>query len=84
MKINLNKLFPFLSIRIKLIVAFSLLSIVPLSIIGIVGFYNNMSAMREAVLGNLKHEVDLVNEKTSNFLSNIEFQSITPSWNGVM
>ena len=72
MKINLNKLFPFLSIRIKLIVAFSLLSIVPLSIIGIVGFYNNMSAMREAVLGNLKHEVDLVNEKTSNFLSNIE------------
>jgi PAS domain S-box-containing protein len=69
---NLNKIFSFLSIRTKLIIAFSLLSFIPLAIIGIIGVYNNINTMRETALENLEHDIDLLKEKTENFLSGID------------
>jgi PAS domain S-box-containing protein len=66
---NLNKLFPFLAIRTKLIVAFSMLSFIPLAIIGTFAIYNSISSMHKKALDNLHHDVELVNEKAQNFLS---------------
>ncbi len=71
MKFNLNKLFPFLSIQKKLIIAFSLLSFVPLSVIGVIGIYINLNSMYNNALDNLDHDVSMVNERTRNFLSKI-------------
>jgi len=53
MKFNLNKIFPFLSIRKKLIIAFALLSSIPLFILGIVGIYISWQSMREIAVENL-------------------------------
>lgn len=71
MKFNINKLFPFLSIRKKLIIAFSLLSFVPLSVIGVIGIYINLTAMYKNALDNLNHDVAMVNERARNFLSKV-------------
>jgi PAS domain S-box-containing protein len=70
-KFNINNFFHFLSIRTKLIVAFSLLAFVPLSIIGTVGFVNNIKTMHTKTLENLQHDIELVSERTGMFLSNI-------------
>jgi PAS domain S-box-containing protein len=71
MKINLNKLFPFLSIRKKMIIAFSLLSFVPLIIIGMVGIYINVNSMYKTAMVNLEHNVIMFKEKARNFLLNV-------------
>jgi PAS domain S-box-containing protein len=68
---NLNKIFPFLSIRTKLIVAFSMLSFIPLAIIGTYATYNIVSSMHKKALENLHHDLELVSEKTQNFFSEI-------------
>jgi PAS domain S-box-containing protein len=71
MKFNLNKLFPFLSIRKKLIIAFSLLSFIPLSVIGVIGIYINLTSMHNNALDNLDHDISMVNERARNFLSKV-------------
>ena len=70
-KINLNKIFPFLPLKFKLIIAFALLSSVPLFIVGIIGIYNNIDKMREIALENLSHDVSISNERAQNFISNV-------------
>ncbi len=72
MNLNLNKLFPFLSLRKKLLIAFSLLSLVPLSILGVVGVYYSFVGIREMALENLSHDVSIYNERAQNFLSNVD------------
>ena len=71
MKINISKLFPFFSIRSKLIVAFSLLSFIPLIIIGGLAIYSNLNTMRLNALNNLQHDMNLVKERARNYLTNI-------------
>jgi PAS domain S-box-containing protein len=82
MNFNLNKLFPFLSIRKKLIIAFSMLSFIPLLVIGIIGVYNNYKSMKDIALENLIHDLSILEEKAGNFLSNvnldIQFLSDSP------
>lgn len=75
MNFNLNKLFPFLSIRKKLIIAFSLLSFIPLSVIGIIGVYNNYKSMKDIALENLTHDLSILEEKASNFLLNVNLDT---------
>lgn len=81
MKFNLNKLFPFLSIRKKLIIAFSLLSFVPLCVIGSIGIYINLNSMYNNALDNLGHDISMVNERAHNFLSKVhlDIQSLNYS-----
>jgi len=71
MKFNINKLFPFLSIRRKLIIAFILLSFVPLSVIGVIGISINLTSMYNSALGNLDHDISMINERARNFLSRV-------------
>lgn len=71
MKFNINKFFTFLSIRKKLIIAFSLLSSVPILIFGIIGIFSTLNNMREVALENLSHDVAIYNERVQNFISNV-------------
>ncbi len=69
---NPNKLFDFLSIRRKLIIAFTLLTSVPLTVIGLVGIYNNIHSMQMFALENLTHDVKMINERANSFLTNVQ------------
>lgn len=70
-RFNLNKIFPFFSLRIKLIIAFALLSAIPLIIVGIVGIQNSVNKMQEIALENLTHDVLIHNERAQNFIANV-------------
>ena len=70
--LNLNTIFPWLSIRSKLLIAFAGLSILPLSLVGIHGIRSNVQTMREIALENLNRDVLTIKWKTANFLENIE------------
>ena len=68
LKYNINKLFPFLSLRTKLIIAFALLSAIPLIIVGVLGINSSVDKMREIALDNLSHDVTMYNERAQNFI----------------
>jgi PAS domain S-box-containing protein len=72
MKFNLNKLFPFLSIRKKLIIAFTLLSFIPLTLIGLINLYNNFHTLEESAFEDLNHDVSILSERAKNFLINMD------------
>jgi PAS domain S-box-containing protein len=68
---NLNKLFPWLSIRNKLLIAFAGLSILPLSFVGVYSVLTNVRMMREIALGELTQDVQTIREKSENLLDDI-------------
>ena len=70
--LNPNKIFPWLSIRSKLLIAFAGLSILPLTFVGIYGILSNVRTMQEIALENLSHDVQTIKGKTANFLESIE------------
>ena len=70
--VNLNRIFPWLSIRSKLLIAFAGLSILPLTFVGIYGILSNVRTMQEIALENLSHDVQTIKGKTANFLESIE------------
>jgi len=69
---NVNKIFPWLSIRSKLIIAFVGLSVVPVALVGLHGIFSNIKMMETIALGNLNHDVSTIKGSTANFLSSIE------------
>ncbi len=69
---NINKIFPWLSIRSKLLVAFAGLSVLPLTFVGVYGILSNVRTMQEIALENLSHDVQTIKGKASNFLESIE------------
>lgn len=64
---NINKFFKYISIRRKLIVAFTLLSVLPLLIVGIFGIIHNISNMHKIALENLKYDHNIRHERAENF-----------------
>jgi len=70
--IDLNKLFPWLSIRSKLIIAFVGLSILPIILVGIYGIISNTKSMKTNAVQNLDHDLYLIQENTANLIMNIE------------
>ncbi len=82
MNFNSNKWFPFLSIRKKLIITFTPLSFVPLSVIGIISISHTIKLMREIAYQNLQHDITIIKERDGKFLFNIklnlEFLSNSP------
>jgi PAS domain S-box-containing protein len=72
MAININKLFTFLSIKKKLVIAFVGLCIVPLLIVGFYSAYLNVTTMQETAVENVRHDVAIVREKSAQFLSGVE------------
>jgi PAS domain S-box-containing protein len=78
---NINRLIPFLTIRKKLIIAFSLLSFIPLVVIGFIGISHNVRSLHNIALENLRHDVALVTERAQNVLAdvNLDLQILTRS-----
>lgn len=72
MNFNPNKLFPWLSIRTKLIIAFTSLSIIPLLLVGVYSVSSNSRALEQVAVENLQHDVLTTKEKAASFLSNAE------------
>lgn len=72
MKVNLNKLFPYLSIRKKLIIAFTLLSFIPITVIGLIGLYYNIHTLEQSALENLNHDVAILSKRVKNFSTNVD------------
>lgn len=70
--LNLNKIFPWLSIRSKLIIAFVGLSVVPVALVGLHSIFSNVSMMEKIAYENLTHDVQTIREKTANFLAAVE------------
>lgn len=69
--LNVNKIFPWLSIRNKLLIAFGGLSILPVLFIGMYGLFSNIQTMRHAALEDLTSDVQTTREKTANFFSDV-------------
>ncbi len=70
--IELNKLFPWLSIRSKLIIAFVGLSVLPIIFVGIYGIISNTKSMKQTAIQNLDHDLSLMQGNTANLLAGIE------------
>ncbi len=68
---NLNKFFPWLSIRNKLLIAFAGLSILPLAFVGVYSILSNVRLMRSVALGELTEDVQTIRDKSENFLDDI-------------
>ena len=72
MKINLNKIFRYLSIKTKLLIAFVGLSIIPLLIFGIYGLYLNIKNLNQIIYENINHDVELIRKNLENFINEIK------------
>jgi PAS domain S-box-containing protein len=70
--LSINKILPRLSIRSKLIIAFTGLSVLPVILVGLHGIFSNVTLMENIALENLTHDVQTIRENTANFLGNIE------------
>lgn len=64
-------IFPWFSIRNKLLIAFASLSILPLTLVGIYNILSTVHLMRRVALQELTGDVHTIREKTENFLSDI-------------
>lgn len=69
---NLNKIFPWLSIRYKLIIAFAGLSVLPVVLVGLHSIFSNVQMMKEIAYENLTHDVHTIRKNTTSFLSRVE------------
>ena len=69
---ELNKLFPWLSIRSKLIIAFVGLSVLPIIFVGIYGIISNTKSMKQITNQNLDHDLSLIQGNTANLIASIE------------
>jgi PAS domain S-box-containing protein len=70
--INLNRLFSWLSIRTKLIVAFAGLSVLPIIVVGIFAIWSTASNLTETAKRNLNNDVQTLRHQAGDFLSGVE------------
>jgi PAS domain S-box-containing protein len=69
--VNLNRIFLWLSIRAKLLIAFAGLSILPLTLVGIYIIFSNMRTIEETEITKLTDDVRTIKEKAGNFLEDV-------------
>jgi len=70
--VNLTSVFPWLSIRNKLLIAFAGLSIFPVALVGIYDIISNVNSTREIAFTKLTQDVSTIREKSENFLTNVD------------
>ena len=70
--VNVNKLFPRLSIRAKLVVAFSLFGVVPVGVVGGYGAVHSFLLLSRAVEDRLRAGVTMKAEELQRFLDHIK------------
>ncbi len=67
-----SKIFPWLSIRTKLIIAFAGLSLLPIIVIGVYGIITNTRMMRKIAVQNLNRDLSAIQGNTVNLMIGIE------------
>jgi len=70
--INVNKLFPRLSIRVKLVIAFALIALVPLATVSVIGARKTIAQMEKTARITLEHDLQMAEEHTSQSLASAE------------
>jgi signal transduction histidine kinase len=65
---NINKVFSRLPIRMKLTIAFALLSLFPLAIMGVYGLWITSDSLERITISQVKHSIELVKVKVDNLL----------------
>ena len=69
---RVNKLFRWLSIKSKLIIAFAGLSVLPIIILSVYGIISTSNRMNHSAIQNLDHDLTLIQENTANLFTDIE------------
>ncbi len=70
--ININRLFPWLSIRTKLIIAFTGLSIIPIAVVGVFAVWATAGNLVGTATRDLNNDVQLVRQRAGDFLGGVE------------
>ncbi len=70
--ININRLFPWLSIRTKLIVAFTGLSVIPIAAVGVFAVWSAAGNLVASATKDLNNDVQMVRQRAGDFLSGVE------------
>jgi PAS domain S-box-containing protein len=70
--ININRLFPWLSIRTKLIIAFTGLSIIPIAIVGVFAVWATAGNLVDTATRNLDNDMQMVRQRAGDFLGGIQ------------
>ena len=77
--LNPNKLFPRLSIRIKLVIAFAAVSLIPLAVVSLLGARATVAHIEATARGTLSFDLDLAEQEVSRTLAaatiHVEFLS---------
>jgi PAS domain S-box-containing protein len=67
--INLNKLFPRLSIRVKLVIAFALVALGPLTVVSYIGARETVYQIEAKARSALQHDLEMADAQTAQSLS---------------
>jgi PAS domain S-box-containing protein len=70
--INVNKLFPRLSIRVKLIIAFALVAVGPLVVVSYLGARETVFQIKAKARGALEHDLEMAEAQTARTMSSAE------------
>ncbi|MEX1186857.1 MAG: ATP-binding protein [Gemmatimonadaceae bacterium] len=70
--INVNKLFPRLSIRVKLAIAFALVALGPLAVVSFIGARETVSQIEASARNTLEHDLEMAEAETALTLSSTE------------
>ena len=70
--INVNKLFPRLSIRVKLAVAFALVALVPLAVVSVLGARETIFQIESKARNTLEHDLQMAEAQTAQSMSSAE------------
>jgi PAS domain S-box-containing protein len=70
--VNVNKLFPRLSIRVKLAIAFALVALGPLAIVSVIGARETVFQMQAKARNTLEHDLQMAEAQTAQSLSSAE------------
>lgn len=70
--INVNKLFPRLSIRVKLAIAFALVALGPLAVVSFIGTRETVAQIEAVARNTLEHDLEMADIETALTLSSAE------------
>jgi PAS domain S-box-containing protein len=70
--INVNKLFPRLSIRVKLAIAFALVALLPLAAVSVIGARETLAQIQARAHNSLEHDLEMAEALTAQSLASAE------------
>ena len=74
--LNVNKLFPRLSVRVKLAIAFALVALGPLAVVSVIGARKTVSQMETTTRKTLEYDLQVAEEQTARSLASAETHTL--------